>query len=96
MKRQSNYQFVDIGNSRLVISYNTPVCLLKRGTPPVRYWDGYSVTTLRHISKARMDYCRRPMGKAEWDTLPVTEFNLVDGDQVVDKIVQAFRAGEKK
>ena len=59
-----------------LISYNTPVILVDYNDDTIhRLWDGYSVTTMRHINEflkqnANMDKSKW-FSKSEWDNMTV-------------------------
>lgn len=48
-----------------LLSYNTIVCEIDSNGNFRRLWDGYSVTTMRHI-KAFTDLYNIPCGGADW------------------------------
>ena len=62
-------------------SYGTPIIHLQLKTGKIiRYWDGYSVTTMRHINSFMDEYFTyrlRPGvivgGKAWWDRVPLNK-----------------------
>lgn len=58
------------GNNLYLQSYNTIVCGLVEGKF-VRYWDGYSLTTMNHVNDFRMQHGLNRLCKKEWNKLPV-------------------------
>ena len=57
-----------------VFSYETPVLSFgHNGQNMRRLWDGYSVTTMRHINKALDHVTSVKLTKKEWDSMPVEE-----------------------
>ena len=68
-------------------SYNTIVCGIIGGRF-VRFWDGYSATTAKHIHAFRLANGLQGVCKKEWDALPVEaynwiEFEILDGGKIV-------------
>ena len=61
-------------------SYDTDVAAIKDGEF-IRLWNGYSVTTMRHINEYIAQNGIEGGGKAWWDSLPVA------GNQVVNIIM---------
>ena len=50
-----------------LISYDTTVCSFDLETRKfIRHWDGYSVTTMRHINAFRHFYGLPLLSKSEW------------------------------
>ncbi len=67
-------KIIEKDGETLLQSYNTMVCKIDKSGEFVRMWDGYSVTTMRHIN-AFIDLFNIPGGgKAWWDALPVQGF----------------------
>ena len=71
----NNYSLVKVGSYHWVVfSYNTPVLEIvynKGETALRRGWNGYSKTTMKHIS-----YCLRflglsPISKKDWDKMEI-------------------------
>lgn len=60
----------------LLRSYDTDVCGIVSGRF-VRYWGGYSATTMKHINAFRAAYGLNTITKKEWDALPVAPFEWV-------------------
>ena len=54
-------------------SYDTIVCSMSKDGEFIRIWNGYSVTTMRHIN-AFMRFLGHPKlgGKKWWESLPVS------------------------
>lgn len=51
-------------------SYNTLICTYNPETLEFkRIWNGYSVTTMRHVNSFRGMYYLNPLSKAEWLSL---------------------------
>lgn len=61
-------------NEELMLqSYNTIVCGTKRDGKLIKYWDGYSVTSMKHIKEFAKQFCRGlEVNKKEWDNLPLS------------------------
>ena len=53
-------------------SYNTIVLRLVNGNI-VRFWDGYSATTMRHINEFLQQFGFPAGRKKDWEALPVFE-----------------------
>lgn len=89
-KRQHQKSFwqrakvIIVGNFTLLKSYDTIVCGVKRkedgGRTFYRFWDGYSVTTMKHID-AFMEYVKwqntNSRGKAWWTSSEVYDYSVV-------------------
>lgn len=58
-------------------SYNTIVCGIVDGVF-VRFWDGYSVTTQKHINDFRYMNGLSSMGKSEWTQLEISQILLTE------------------
>ena len=71
----TNCQLVTSENGRFtVFSYETPVLSFDyNGQNMHRLWDGYSVTTMKHINKALDSVVFVKLTKKEWDSMPVEE-----------------------
>lgn len=55
-----------------LVSYDTTVCSLFPHTMQfVRWWDGYSSTTLRHVNAFRQKYGLPTLSKSEWLAIPI-------------------------
>lgn len=52
-------------------SYNTEVCKIDSNGDFVRLWNGYSVTTMRHVNAFLELFGIAGGGKAWWDSLEV-------------------------
>lgn len=52
---------------KLLQSYNTIVCAIDENGEFARLWDGYSVTTMRHVNSFLSFYGLDGGGKAYWD-----------------------------
>lgn len=72
----SNYALVKIGSYHWVIfSYNTPVLeiVYRNGESCYkRTWDGYSVTTMRHIRYCLQFLGMSPICKKDWDSMEIS------------------------
>lgn len=67
-----------IGNRALLKSYDTEVCEINTATGDfVRYWDGFSATTHKHINAFRAAFGLDRMTGKEWRGLPVARFEWV-------------------
>jgi len=58
-------------------SYETTVCRISATGEFIRFWNGYSATTARHINEFRMQHGLTALTKKEWLEIPVTEQNMV-------------------
>lgn len=68
------YVFVDCGIAHLV-SYETHVASIRLSDKEfMKVWNGYSVTTMRHINAFRAHYGLIPINKKEWDRLNRFEY----------------------
>lgn len=56
---------------KVLQSYNTEVCKITPGGEFVRLWDGYSLTTMRHINAFIELFNISGGGKSWWDSLEV-------------------------
>ena len=55
-----------------LVSYDTIVCSLDLETRRfVRLWDGYSVTTMRHVNAFRQQYGLSTLSKSDWLAIPI-------------------------
>lgn len=55
-------------------SYDTVVAAVINGAP-VRLWNGYSVTTLKHVNAFFTAYKLPTVSKKEWSAMPVVILN---------------------
>lgn len=53
--------------ARTLESYKTPVCKICADGRVVRLWEGYSMTTMRHVNAFLRLYGAKGGGKAWWD-----------------------------
>ena len=58
------------GENLYLQSYNTIVCGLVKGKF-VRYWDGYSLTTINHVNDFRMQHGLNRLSKKDWNQINV-------------------------
>lgn len=58
------------GNNLFLRSYNTIVCGIVNGKF-LRYWDGYSSTTMKHVNDFRVQHELNRLSKKDWDEIPV-------------------------
>lgn len=58
------------GNNLFLRSYNTIVCGIVNGKF-IRYWDGYSSTTMKHVNDFRVQHELNRLSKKDWDEIPV-------------------------
>lgn len=62
---------IDHGDGNIaLISYNTIVCGFCDGNF-IRFWGGYSRTTMKHVNDFRETLNLPPINKKEWEKLPV-------------------------
>lgn len=52
-------------------SYNIKICSIVNKCQFIRYWNGYSATTNRHIAEFCLQNGFTPYSKKEWENLPV-------------------------
>ena len=70
---------VYIRNGWIVLkSYNTYACAINSNGEFLRYWNGYSATTARHIATFCRTHGLSAPGKSEWVNMPVLRFSWVD------------------
>ena len=62
--------YIETDAGAFLRSYNTVVAAVIGGAP-VRLWDGYSQTTLRHINAFFYKYGVETVSKKEWLQMPV-------------------------
>lgn len=60
------------GNKKTLYSYNVKICSIVDNVFH-KYWNGYSATTMRHISEFRLQNGFSAMGKKEWENLEVED-----------------------
>ena len=60
------------GNTVTLYSYNTKICSIVNKCQFIKYWNGYSATTSRHINEFCLQNGFAPYSKKEWENLPVT------------------------
>lgn len=58
------------GNNLFLRSYNTIVCGIVNGKF-IRYWDGYSSTTMKHVNDFRVQHELNRLSKKDWDEIQV-------------------------
>lgn len=61
----------DYGDIKVLRSYGTPVVAMTPQGVFFKLWDGYSVTTQKHISS----FVGRPISKKEWDQLALNDWS---------------------
>ena len=59
-----------IGNDKYLTSYKTVVCGIVNGEF-VKYWNGYSNTTMKHINSFRLMNGMDKISKSEWDNMTI-------------------------
>ena len=63
------------GNVLALRSYATIVCSLNLETGEfIRHWNGYSLTTMRHVNSFRILHNALPLNKSEWQEMAVIEW----------------------
>lgn len=60
------------GNNLFLRSYNTIVCGIVNGKF-IRYWDGYSSTTMKHVNDFRVQHELNRLSKKDWDKISVSK-----------------------
>lgn len=58
----------DFGNITLY-SYDTKICSINKDGEFIKYWGGWSLTTMRHINSFRERYGLSRITKKEWDEI---------------------------
>lgn len=58
------------GENLYLRSYNTIVCGIVNGKF-IRYWDGYSSTTMKHVNDFRVQHELNRLSKKDWDEIQV-------------------------
>lgn len=58
----------DLGNITLY-SYDTMICSINSDNEFIKYWGGWSQTTMRHINSFRERYGLSRITKKEWDKI---------------------------
>ena len=67
-------KIIETENGEKVLqSYNTEVCKINSSGEFVRMWEGYSVTTMRHVNSFLSLFGISGGGKSWWNALPVEE-----------------------
>ena len=56
---------------KVLLSYDTEVCIITRSGEFVRLWGGYSATTMRHVNSFLELFNIAGGGKSWWDTLTI-------------------------
>lgn len=69
------------GENLYLQSYNTIVCGLVEGKF-VRYWDGYSLTTMNHVNDFRIQHGLNRLCKKDWDKIPVIADSISYRDHI--------------
>ena len=64
----------DVVERAVLISYNTIVCEWNSSDGFVRYWGGYSATSMRHINEFRRQLGLQSINKKTWEDLPVIDW----------------------
>lgn len=54
-----------------LFSYKTKVAILTKGGNFIKLWDGYSLTTLKHINIFRRENGLKEINKKEWNELEI-------------------------
>ena len=60
-------------NVLTLYSYDTPVCEIRPKVGFIRLWNGWSVTTARHINEFRRQCAMTAICKSDWLALPVED-----------------------
>lgn len=61
---------IETDNKVQLQSYQTIVCEIDKDNNFIRLWNGYSVTTMKHINDFRMAFGFDSLSKKEWLALP--------------------------
>ena len=60
-------------------SYDTDVCMITASREFLRFWKGYSVTTMRHVNDfIAQATIFKELGKKFWDACPVRRYSWVN------------------
>lgn len=70
-KVAEHYNSNGIMTSRTLYSYDTPICTLYSGGKLEKKWNGWSMTTEKHINSFLRNCGLPAMSKKEWERLPV-------------------------
>lgn len=66
-KNKSNNAMVYVlDNVKTLYSYLAPICQIDEDGNFIRIWDGWSLTTSKHINAFRKYYGLNPITKKEW------------------------------
>jgi hypothetical protein len=63
------------GNVHVLKSYDTEVCAINAKGEFLRFWNGYSDTTMRHVNAFLHTFGIDGGGKAWWNNQPVKHFD---------------------
>ena len=75
---------------KVLQSYNTEVCKIGSNGEFVRLWDGYSVTTMRHVNSFLSFFGISGGGKSWWDSQPVETEKVKYSDMTLDESLKAM------
>ena len=59
-------------------SYGTDVCMITASREFLRFWEGYSATTMRHVNDFLAQASIFEGGKKFWDACPVRRYSWVN------------------
>lgn len=72
----NNCQMMETEKRYVIFDYGTPVLHVDNLGKYRRLWDGWSITTQRHINKALATLGRNGIDKATWYDMPVEQIDL--------------------
>lgn len=75
---------------KVLQSYNTEVCKIGSNGEFVRLWDGYSVTTMRHVNSFLSFFGISGGGKSWWDSQPVETEKVKYSDMTPGESLKAM------
>lgn len=75
---------------KVLQSYNTEVCKIGSNGEFVRLWDGYSVTTMRHVNSFLSFFGISGGGKSWWDSQPVETEKVKYSDMTSGESLKAM------
>lgn len=71
---------IQYGDFKYLKSYKTVVCAIAPNEEFIRFWDGYSVTTMNHINEFRKKNGLKGLSKKEWKAIEVTDESYVPSE----------------
>lgn len=72
----NNCQILETEEGHVIFDYGTPVLAVDSLGKYRRLWDGWSITTQRHINKALATLAMDGISKSDWYEMPVERIDL--------------------